>query len=307
MAQPKKLKRVLWLGYGDIAARTCERLAQDVSCIGVCRNPGTKNTVAGVTLVAADAGNEHALSLLIEDNNPDIIIVSLTPAAKRPNEDVKTSTAQQEQDRYHRGYVVPCRHLQHRLGQDKTPRRVIYISSTGVYGQRDGEWVDETSVAQPSSPSGQALLQAEQVIASANARVTRLRCSGIYGPGRDFLIRQLMTGNATATPAWTNRIHVEDVAGFIHHLVLSERSGNELQPLYLLNDNLPVLQKDVYDWLAEQLQLNKADISTSDEVGPRGSKRCRNALLKQSGYSLSYPTFKDGYSEHLAALDYTSK
>ena len=82
--------------------------------------------------------------------------------------------------RYHDGYVVPCRHLQQVLAQSGQ-QPPLFMSSTGVYAQ--GEWIDETSETAPTSESGKALLQAESLIDSLPSQTTVLRCSGIYGKG----------------------------------------------------------------------------------------------------------------------------
>ncbi|RUO65786.1 Nucleoside-diphosphate-sugar epimerase [Pseudidiomarina planktonica] len=272
---------LLCIGFGDIAARVArEQLAKGWQVIGMCRQPEHKQAPPGVTLVAGDANNEQDLKRLLLNSQPAItaILVTLTPARGA-------------EDSYHQGYVVPCRHLQQVLAQSTNPPQLIYVSSTGVYGQRDGQWVTEESPTEPDTHSGAMLLQAEQVIAACNAQVSILRCSGIYGPGRTMLIDRLKEAKVTVTPAWTNRIHADDVAGFIAHLFASTK----VEPLYLVNDNEPALQADVYKWLAAELEVDYQNLASTDEVGSRGSKRCDNKQLKSSGYKLQYPTFRDGY------------
>lgn len=271
--------QTLLLGYGDIADRVAQRLSdQNEQATGVCRTPESKPVRKGVNLVAADLNNEQELHQLFQ-NKWDNVVITLTPEKGA-------------EDSYHQGYVVPCRHLQQVLSQQAHQPNIIYVSSTGVYAQRDGEWIDENSATEPTSDSGKALLQAESIIDALPGQTSILRCSGIYGEGRDFLLRQLSQGNVQLRDSWTNRIHQDDVAGFIVHLLTLV---NQPSPVYLVNDDEPVKQYEVYQWLAEQLGIELTG-SIDTDVGPRGSKRCMNKGLKESGYPLQYANFREGYA-----------
>lgn len=248
--------------------------------VGVCRHPDDKPPVDGVELIAADAGNEQDLRAVLHGNEFGAVLVTLTPSSY-------------DSDGYRNGYVVPCRHLQQVIsGLDYAPY-VIYVSSTGVYGQQDGEWVDEDSPCEPESDSGRMLLQAEALVRDLPVPSTIIRCSGIYGAGRDFMLRQLKGGKVTLRESWTNRIHQDDVARFIAFVIEHPEKRNNL---YLLSDDEPVMQYEVYQWLARQL-----GVEVSSEVepgpGPRGSKRCNNAHVRNTGFTLEYPTYRHGYAE----------
>lgn len=265
--------KVLLLGYGDIAQRTAPLLvAAGWQVVGACRQPHNKPSIAGVEVVSANANNEHELRLLLEQQF-DAIVVTLTPS-------------NYSREGYHQGYVVPCRHLQHLMHQIATPPRVLYISSTGVYGQQEGEWVDELSPTEPDSDSGEMLLQAEQVLLGSPAQVTILRCSGIYGPGRERLQQQIAAGTAVISPAWTNRIHSDDVAGFIAYLL---EHPQHQHGLYLVTDDEPLLQQEAYARIAKRIGADLTHLKHSDNVGPRGSKRLRNNRLRATGYQLQHP------------------
>lgn len=273
------MKRILLLGYGDIAQRVARLLVRRTwEAVGVCRHPEDKEAVEGVELVAADATNEQDLRRLFSDRF-DAVLVTMTPDGR-------------DKDAYHKGYVIPCRHLQQVLGQLAEPPRVIYVSSTGVYGQRDGEWIDENSPTEPDRDTGRMLLQAEQAIAGCHAPTTILRCTGIYGPGRDRLREMIRAGEATITPAWSNRIHADDVAGFIAYLLTQM---DEPDSLYLVTDDEPAQMETVYSYIARQEGIEPAELPRSDKVGPRGSKRCSNKRLRATGYELIYPTFRSGF------------
>lgn len=267
------MNKVLLLGYGDIAQRTAPLLvAAGWQVVGACRNPSRKPVIAGVELVAADANHEHDLRELLSQQF-SAIVVTLTPS-------------DYSREGYHQGYVVPCRHLQHLLHQQPHAPRVLYVSSTGVYGQRNGEWVDENSPTEPDSDSGEMLLQAEQVILGSPALTSVLRCSGIYGPGRERLQHQLKAGTATITPAWTNRIHSDDVAGFIAYLL---QHPEHHEPVYVVTDNEPLQQEQAYRRMAEKLGIDISQLPRTDNVGSRGSKRLRNNKLRATDYVLKHP------------------
>lgn len=277
--------QILILGYGDIGHRVAKRLVSiGAEVTGVCRTPEAKPQHPDINLIAADITNEQELYALFE-RHWDHVIITLTPAASGD-------------DRYHRGYVVPCRHLQQVLAQQSHQPSIVYVSSTGVYAQRDGEWIDEHSDTSPSSASGKALLQAEALIQSLPGTRIILRCSGIYGEGRDFMLRQIAADSVQLRDSWTNRIHQDDVAGFIVHLVTSV---SHPEPVYLLNDDEPVKQYEVYQWLAQQMKVTLHGEIDSN-VGSRGSKRCKNTRMKSTGYSLQYANYRKGYQPMLESL-----
>lgn len=271
--------QTLLLGYGDIADRVAQRLSdQNKQVTGACRTPENKPVRKGVRLVAANLNNEQELYQLFQQKW-DNVVITLTPE-------------KDAEDKYHQGYVVPCRHLQQVLSQQVHQPHIIYISSTGVYAQRGGEWIDENSATEPTSDSGKALLQAESIIDALPGQTSILRCSGIYGDGRDFLLRQLSQGNVQLRDHWTNRIHQDDVAGFIVHLLTRV---SQPKPIYLVNDDEPVKQYEVYQWLAQQTGMEAAG-NIDKNIGSRGSKRCLNKGLKDSGYPLQYSSFREGYA-----------
>ena len=100
--------------------------------------------------------------------------------------------------------------------------RVIYISSTGVYGQTDGTWVDESTECRPTRAGGQACLAAEQLLLQSAwaARTLILRLAGIYGPQRLPRLRQLQSGESldTAPLGLLNLIHVDDAAQVVRQV-----------------------------------------------------------------------------------------
>ena len=177
-------------------------------------------------------------------------------------------------------------------------RRFFFISSTAVYGQTEGQWVDEDSETTPTSFSGVRMLEAERLLEGSGFPFTILRCSGIYGPGRTRLIDSLRQGTATSSARFTNRIHRDDIAGAIVHLLGSSDAPQRL----LLSDDEPAPEQEVLRYLAGLLGVPEPQLSTGSSAGPQrgGLKRCRNTRLHATGYRLRYPTYREGYAAMLA-------
>ena len=172
-------------------------------------------------------------------------------------------------------------------------RRALFTSSTAVYGQDDGEWIDEASPTNPSRFTGEALLRAERLLTEAPFDSHGvLRLAGIYGPGRTWLVRQVRDGTARAEPGrYGNRIHRDDCAGALRHLLLLER----LAPITLGVDDDPAPLSDVYAFVAQLLGVEPPQLEESTHDSRGGNKRCSNAALRASGYELLVPSYRQGY------------
>ena len=168
--------------------------------------------------------------------------------------------------------------------------RVVFVSSTAVYAQDAGEWVDEASPAQPTAFNGRVLLEAERVLAPLPGG-TSLRLSGLYGPGRDYLLRKARAGEP-GEPRWTNRIHVQDAAAALSHLL----DLRHPQPLYLGNDDLPALETQVLAWVRDAERLPPV----AAPGGPERGRRVRNARLRASGWVPGHEDYRSGYACLLA-------
>ena len=188
--------------------------------------------------------------------------------------------------------------------------RFLYISSTSVYGQTDGEWVDETSESAPSRPNGRICLEAEHSVWQyfppnsptpvGNAIVLRL--SGLYGPGRLLSrIESLKAGEPLGgnPDAWLNLIHVDDAVTAV--LACDERGVGGTT--YLVSDDQPLKRREYYESLAKQVG---APLPTFDETGQSETearnlnKRCRNRKLREElGVELTYPTIASGLRQAL--------
>ncbi|KPQ25887.1 MAG: nucleoside-diphosphate-sugar epimerase [Halomonas sp. HL-48] len=180
------------------------------------------------------------------------------------------------------------------------PRRVFFVSSTSVYGQQEGEVVNEESPTEPTSFSGTLMCEAEQALIHHPIPGTVVRFSGIYGPGRDRLIHQVAEGRlATVTPViYSNRIHRDDCTGILAHLIHCQENDQPLADLYLGSDCEPVTLHNVMNWIAKQLKVESTETMQSP-LRRRTSKRCDNRRLLETGYQFRYPTFREGYAQVL--------
>ena len=207
-----------------------------------------------------------------------------------------TASADRRDEAHYRSiYVDGLRNLLHTLRNAGSPlRRVIFTSSTAVYGQSRGEWVDETSPTVPSGFNGRVLLEAEKIVRDSPEKGISVRLSGIYGPGRTRLVRKVWNREAVATPSWTNRIHVEDCAGALQHLMRLQNPAE----LYVGSDDEPATTADVVTWISAELGAPAPAAGEAKGL----NKRCRNTRLRQSGYDFQYPSFRQGYPEIVREL-----
>lgn len=280
-SQSLSKEQVLIVGCGDIGRRLAQCLPQDAyEVTGLRRNP--PEDLPYLRYQACDVTNAEELAeVLLQDFA--VIIISMTPSER-------------SDAGYERAYVQTCRNLVEGLNaQSLKPRLIIFVSSTAVYGQLDGSWVDENSLTRPEGFSGQRLLEAEAVIQNSGYTNTVLRFSGIYGPNRNRLIEQVKHKRASASTHFTNRIHADDCARSLAHLIELDRKGENLQSMYLATDSAPAPMLDVVTWLAEQMGV--AEFLSETATNERGNKRCSNQRLLDSGFALRYPSYRDGYIE----------
>lgn len=270
-------KNILFLGFGDLATRISQQLPE-WTATGVARS--SRPALAGVRFWQMAVTDERVLDAFARFRF-DAVVVTLTPAG--PGD-----------EGYRSGYCEPLEVLC-RVWREHPPGVVFFVSSTSVYGQEDGGWVDEESPAQPSGYAGQRMLEAEALVQGLESPVCILRFAGIYGPGRDYLLRQVGAGQG-GDARFTNRIHVDDGAAAVAWLVKRQAQGLPLHPLYLVCDSEPAPANEVRAWIASALGLDPAQLLPGGGVRG-GNKRCRNTRLLETGFRLRYPGFRDGYRD----------
>jgi nucleoside-diphosphate-sugar epimerase len=228
-------------------------------------------------------------SLIVLPDNVDFAVYCVSPDSAAPRD-------------YRTAYLDGLeRFLRTLRDQGEKPRRILFSSSTSVYSQCRGEWVDEGSSARPARETGETLLLAEQLLHASGFDTTVVRFGGIYGPGRTRLVEQVARGDAvvdarSAAPHYTNRIHRDDAAGMLAHMVLKRPEHD----LYLGVDCEPASEADVLGFLASELGVAPPRERAADEAPPKrraGSKRCRNDRIRAEGYRFRHPSYRDGYPE----------
>jgi nucleoside-diphosphate-sugar epimerase len=174
----------------------------------------------------------------------------------------------------------------------------IFVSSTSVYAQSQGEWVNEDSLAVPDNLNSQLIRQAEQRVTICNPQNTVVRFSGIYGRGREYLLNKAKQSPIIqqTPPYFTNRIHQDDCVQVLTFLLEKKLAGIALAHYYLASDDDPAPLYEVMSWMAQQLNCPAPLIKavTNDATL---NKRCDNQRLKALGYQFCYPSYKDGYTK----------
>lgn len=275
------MKHLVIVGCGDLGVALGQRmLQQGWQVSGLRRDPSA--LPEGFGRIAADLTEAQRPA----DWPTRVDYLVYCPAAGRRDAEL-----------YRRLYLEG---LQHVLGwlQDARhkPRHLLQVSSTAVYGQSAGEWVTENSAALADTPTAAVLIEAEDVALRSGLPASVVRLAGIYGPGRTRLIEQVRNGlHVPAEPEqFTNRIHRDDAAGLLAHLLLQADRGELLAPCYLGVDDEPAPLHEVAQWLAQQLSVEL--LSEGAGANRVGSKRCSNALARESGWEPQYPGYRDGYA-----------
>ncbi|WP_341953834.1 SDR family oxidoreductase [Salinibacterium sp. TMP30] len=200
-------------------------------------------------------------------------------------------------DGYRAAYVDSVRSIATAIKRDCTvPPRVLYVSSTAVYGVDDGGWIDEATPAEPAAPTAVVLRAAEELLLEQLPDATILRLGGIYGPGRTRQIDRIRGGVETISreSRFTNLIHRDDAAAAIVHLMAMPARP---ETFYIGVDDCSVDQHEVIEFLARSLDVPVPPVAAESGSPERArGKRCRNTRLRESGFVFTYPTYREGYA-----------
>ncbi|MCV6603772.1 MAG: NAD(P)H-binding protein [Porticoccaceae bacterium] len=275
----KQLKLLL-LGCGDIATRLAGRLTQASYAItGARRTPVAD---APFPVLAVDATSPDDMCDLMAIGF-DAVVVTMTPGER-------------SEAGYRHSYLQTMATLLRAIAADNSSPLVLFVSSTSVYGQDDGQWVDEHSATRPGGYSGRIILETERLLQNSGLSNCIVRFSGIYGPGRQTQLNAVRSGKALTRPGgWTNRIHSDDCAGVLAHLLEKYRCGDTLEPIYLASDHQPVTQWQLRCSLCGLLGQEVTQQLAAEQ--PASGKRCANQLVVESGYRFLYEDYRAGYSE----------
>lgn len=274
---------LLIAGCGDIGGRVASRLlAEGWTVRGLRRDVAA--LPPGVLAVAGDL-TEAGCPPQWPDGPLDYLLYA-------------ASASSHDEAGYRLAYLDGLRNVLAWLEQHgQRPRRLFFLSSTGVYGQHRGEWVDETSATEPRGYTGQVMLEAEQLARNSGLPVTVVRLAGLYHPARPWLQDQVRNGMQAPRdpPQFSNRIHRDDAAGLIAFLLAADARGVPLQECYLGVDDEPAALHEVVDWMRARLGVSH---SSEQPMSRRaGSKRCSNARARALGWAPAFAGFKDGYAQ----------
>ncbi|MBK0023543.1 SDR family oxidoreductase [Brucella pseudogrignonensis] len=186
-----------------------------------------------------------------------------------------------------------------------TIRWIGYLSTVGVYGNHDGNWIDETAPLAPTSRRSLERVEAESAWEALSERhgtpVALLRLSGIYGPGRNAFVN-LERGTARRIikdGQVFNRIHVDDIAGSLRFLAGTNSGG-----AFNITDSEPAPPQDVVAYAAElmgvaippEIPFEEADLTPMGRSFYGENKRISNQRIKALGYDFIYPDYKAAFS-----------
>lgn len=295
-------KLIIGCGYvGLTVAREWVEQGHQVFALTRSENNARKFTESGIQPVLGDITQPESLEKLPEADTV-LYAVGFDRTSDKSRREI-----------YVNGLESVLKVLQQRT------QKVIYLSSTSVYGQSAGEWVDETSVCEPERENGQICLEAEQlfdqygflstsVSQSKAATAVILRLAGIYGPGRLLArMEQIRAGEPLAgrPDAWLNLIHLSDIVQTIQKC----DANVHLEDRYLVSDCRPITRQEYYNTLAQFLKApeprfeaaipgemsRKSTRFNSTERAAGLNKRCSNRRLRDElGVRFTFPTIAEG-------------
>ena len=279
----REFPRLLIAGCGDLGCRTGTTLAARGWTV-----QGLRRQVAALPQVILPLAGDLSRADCPADwpaRSPDYVLHAA--AAKRSDEAA-----------YRAAYVDGLRHVLGWLAaHGQRPRRLLFVSSTAVYGQHQGEWVDEDSACEPRGFTGRILLEAEQLALHSGIPASVVRLAGLYEGGSRWLIDQLRAGQMPAAepPLYSNRIHRDDAAALLACLLQADARGETLEEIYLGVDDEPAPLHEVAQWLRARFAI---DTPPSAPMQRRaGSKRCSNARARSLGWTPRYPSYREGYGQ----------
>ena len=305
------MKKVLIVGLGDVGCGLALELSQKgFEVTGVRRNVKPIEQPLGATPIQQlSVDITQPFTDQLPEVHWDYVVIAVAPT-------------EFHEEAFKNVYDKGAEHLaQALLAKNMIPKRVFYVSSSGVYAQNAGELVDEKSETSAANYSSEAILNAENTMLK-HFTTTIVRLTGIYGPGRTLLVKKaqewlekfksehdefdhelflkLLT-QQQELQYWTNRIHRDDCVGALAFLIEKDQAGASLDEIYLGCDHKPTPIFEVLTWIAAHLE-SQADVNIEFDPSLTESlsnKQCSGEALRALGYSFKYPTYKEGYPSML--------
>ena len=272
--------RIAVLGAGYVGSAFARAAASDTrhTVWAVRRTAG--ESADGVTWLRGDVARGAI------ENFPtqlDAIVLTVAPARSTDAYDAYDAT------------YPPCATAAVALARASGATRLVYTSSTGVYGGRDGAWVSESRARLGVGGTNAALIAAEDIVLDAGiAAPTVLRVAGIYGPGRDPRARMMkVDALAQRGEYWTNLAHRDDIVAALRHVLALTDPPRVLN----VSDGSPQRAADVARWLCAQAGADSASLLFgNDAQRSRNDQRVSNAALVATGWAPIYPSFREGFA-----------
>ncbi len=263
---------ILILGCGQIGHALAEQLAQDTY-----NNDQAQHQITCVSRSAKTFSHDNIQHLAQDLQNLDL--------SHQPSFDwvyVIVSPDERNVDAYQQVFIDTARPVFQAL-QHHPVHKVIFISSTRVYGEDQGRWINDESIPNTDDSIGQTLIAAEQLWSAYwQEKLTIIRPSGLYREHSEFLKKKALESEKLFTNHWTNRIHRTDLVGFLQYLI----SVENIESSYILTDQRPTLQHELFNIIRAENQLEPCIVSSDAKTT---GKRLRADRFTQSGYVLKYP------------------
>ena len=283
----------LIVGCGQVGRRLAARLLPARQVHGLVRSQASAEALAaaGIEPLVADLDRPLAIAL----PGPGVELWYLAPPPKKGTRETRLAN------------------LLDALDEQGQPRRIVYLGTTGVYGDCKGAWVDESRPPAPRVDRARRRADAENQLQAwrraGRGELVLLRVAGIYGPGKLPLAR-LKAGKPMVPPdqaPWTNRIHIDDLVEVLLAAMAKGRDGE----VYNVSDGHPGNMADYFNAVADAAGLPRPPLVDSSEAdaalsaGLRAylaeSRRIDNRkMLRELGVTLRYPTLAEGLAASLA-------
>ncbi|HMP90491.1 MAG TPA: NAD-dependent epimerase/dehydratase family protein [Kiritimatiellia bacterium] len=273
--------RILIVGCGYVGVRLAHRLMSDGHTVyGLRRNPPPDNSQ--INWISHDLNNPDYNAM------PEADAMVLAAGLRRDTD-----------DQYQRLFVDGYSRLLNFTVQNRPQvNRIVMISTTGVFAESNGGWVDEQSPVDHKRSPARFYLEAEQIVLNLPKSTSIVRLAGIYGPGRIRLIKEVAERMARLHPPpphYLNHLHVDDAAGAIAHALLHSQPA----PIYVASDPNPTDRNEVLSWIAHTLKMESIPAAAENTLPPprrSGNKRCLPRKLLLEGYKFAFHSYRDGYA-----------
>ena len=270
---------IIGCGYvGTAAARHWYQQGYSVTATTTTQERVAELEEVATQIVVMKGEDFQAVKSLLKDR--DTVLLSIAPISNK----------QVDAEAYRQTYIPTAKNLVAALKDNNTVKQLIYLSSVSVYGNKNGEWVDENSPVDTSGEYNQVLCEAEQILlnsASEDVKITILRLGGIYGEGRELIKRfaKLAGKNIDGSgETFTSWIHLDDVIAAMDYI-----SQRRLGGIYNLVNDFDMTIRELSDQICELGNLEKILWDDTKPSYRSLNARISNEKIKAAGYKLIHP------------------